>query len=358
MVDSEIDQAPVATKSGRFAAFTKLAGWKKALIVLSALLLVIAGGVAGGGFLLYQRYENKVDRAALLPDWSEDETAQSDENWASGSLNLLLLGSDSRAEEVTSGVSPIGERSDTIMLLHISKKRDRATFVSIPRDSYVEVPPGGTWDGGKNKINSAFAFGGAPLAAETVRRLTGITPDGAMVADFGSIREMVDAVNGINVCIQYRVRAIDTGKVWEPGCHDMDGATALEFVRQRHGVVGGDFGRMNNQQLVVKALISKAGNSGVLKNPLELDSLLGIAAGALTVDEKLDLRDLAFAVRDIRPGNVDFRTVPYLRADLATSAGTAVQLDPDLSTSMFQALADDTIEQWLAANPPQFQAGT
>ncbi|MBB2944092.1 LCP family protein required for cell wall assembly [Actinoplanes lutulentus] len=357
MVDSESDLAPVV-KSGRFAAFGRLAGWKKALIVLSALVLVIAGGLTGGGFYLYHRYEDKVDRAPLMPSLSAEDAKKTEENWASGPLNLLLLGSDSRAEEVTSGVSPIGERSDTIMVLHISKNRDRAVFISIPRDSYVEVPPGGSWNGGKNKINSAFAFGGTPLTAETVQKLTGVTLDGAMVADFGSIREMVDAVGGINVCIEYRVRALDTGKVWEPGCHDMDGATALEFVRQRHGVIGGDFGRMHNQQLVVKSLISKVSSSGTLTNPLELDSLLGVTAGALTVDDKLDLRDLAFAVRGIRPGDIDFRTVPYSRADLDTSAGTAVQLDAEASASMFAALAGDTIDQWLDANPPQVQAGT
>ncbi|WP_229074102.1 LCP family protein [Actinoplanes sp. DH11] len=332
--------------------FGSMPGWKKALLVLAALVLVVAGGVTGGGYFLYSRYENKVSRAELLPADSAEDVARSAANWESGPLNLLLLGSDSRAGE-SGGTSPIGERSDTIMLLHISKARDHATFVSIPRDSYVDVPAGGGWKGGKNKINSAFAFGGAPLTAKTVKELTGVTLDGAMIADFASIRDMVDAVDGVNVCIDTKVTSAHSGTVWDAGCHDMDGEVALDFVRQRYGVKGGDFGRMKNQQLVVKSLIAKVQSSGTLTNPLKLDNLLGIAADSLTVDQKLDLRDLAFAVREIRPANIDYRTVPYTTASLKTPAGSAVKLDPDLSTSMFKAIADDTVEQWISAHPAE-----
>ncbi|MEU8239852.1 LCP family protein [Actinoplanes missouriensis] len=354
-MDAENDLEPV--KPRRFAGFRKLAGWQKALIVLGVLLLVIAGGLTGTGFYLYERYDNKVSRESLLPSRSAEDVARSEENWDSGPLNLLLLGSDSRAED-PDGTSPIGERSDTIMLLHISKNRDHATLMSIPRDSYVEVPAGGSWKGGKNKINSAFAFGGAPLTAETVTKLTGITLDGAMIADFASIREMVDAVNGVNVCTYAKVTSLHTGRVWEPGCHDMDGEVALDFVRQRYSVEGGDFGRMRNQQLVVKALIAKVQSSGAMTNPLKLDSLLGIAAEALTVDDRLDLRDLAFKVRDLRPDNIDYLTVPDTGASLDTPAGSAVELDPDLSVSLFKAVAGDTVQQWLAENPGQAAPGS
>ncbi|WP_328476959.1 LCP family protein [Actinoplanes sp. NBC_00393] len=313
-------------------------------------MLVIVAGVVGGGYFLYSRYEGKVERSALLPESSAEDAAQSQRNWESGALNLLLLGSDSRAEE-DGGTSSIGERSDTIMLLHISKSRDKAAIVSIPRDSYVDVPAGGSWKGGKNKINAAFAFGGAKLTAQTVKQLTGVTLDGAMIADFAAVREMVDAVDGVNVCVPYDVRSTFSERVWNKGCHDLDGEEAEEFMRQRYEVPGGDFGRMHNQQLVVKAVIAKVSKSGALTNPLELDSLLGIAAGALTVDESLDLRDLAFAVRDIRPQSIAYATVPSSTASLRTKAGSAVQLDPKKSAAMFAAIKNDTIDQWLAANP-------
>ncbi|GAA2708514.1 LCP family protein [Actinoplanes palleronii] len=338
------------TPTGRKGRFRRRPGWQKALIVLSVLLVVVVSGVVGGGYLLVSRYSGKVDRAALLPSAPAGEAEQSKENWDSGALNLLMLGSDSRAIE-PGGTSPIGERSDTIMLVHIAKSRDKATIVSIPRDSYVDVPAGGSWKGGKNKINAAFAFGGAALTAATVRKLTGVPLDGAMIANFASIVDLVDAVDGVNVCVPYDVKSTFSAREWKQGCHDMDGDVAEEFMRQRYNVPGGDFGRIRNQQLVVKAVIAKVAKNNMLFKPLALDSLLGIAADSLTVDENLDLRDLTLAVRDIRPANITFATVPYASSNLKTPAGSAVDLDYDASTAMFAAIKNDTIDQWLLANP-------
>jgi LCP family protein required for cell wall assembly len=345
----KVEESDPAPRRGRFRA---MAGWKKALLVLSVLLVVLGGGVAGGGFFLVNRYESKVQRDDLMPVVSGADAETSKQNWESGALNLLLLGSDSRATEA-GGTSPIGERSDTIMLVHISRGRDKATIVSIPRDSYVEVPAAGNWKGGKNKINAAYAFGGAKLTATTVRQLTGVSLDGAMIANFASIVDLVDAVDGVNVCVPYDVRSTFTDKVWRKGCHDLDGANAEEFMRQRYEVPGGDFGRMYNQQLVVKAVIAKVSTKNLLNKPLQLDTLLGIAADSLTVDKSLDLRDLAFAVREIRPQSITYATVPYSSAGLKTSAGTAVRLDAKKAPQMFAAIRNDTIDQWLAANPQQ-----
>ncbi|AEV86206.1 transcriptional regulator [Actinoplanes sp. SE50] len=333
--------------------FGRRPGWQKALILIAVLVVVLTGGVAGGGLLLVDHYTGKVDRAALLPSPPADEAAQSRQNWQNGALNLLLLGSDSRAAE-PGEKSPIGERSDTIMLVHINRARDHATIVSIPRDSYVDVPAGGTWKGGKNKINAAFAFGGAALTATTVRKLTGIPLDGAMIANFASIRDLVDAVGGVDVCVPYDVKSTFSDREWKPGCHDMTGDIAEEFMRQRYNVPGGDFGRIHNQQLVVQAVISKVARNNLLYKPLALDELLGIAADSLTVDENLDLRDLVLAVRDIRPRNIAYATVPYTSANLKTPAGAAVQLDTGAAAEMFAAVGNDTIDQWLADHPQHF----
>jgi LCP family protein required for cell wall assembly len=321
--------------------------------ILVLAIVVVTGGAA---FALMHRYENRVQRSDLLGAAGGDERQQAHEqkqraeNWAGGPLNLLLLGSDSRATE-EGGTSPIGERSDTIMLVHIARARDRATIISIPRDSYVTVPAGGRWAGGKNKINAAFSFGGAPLAARTVQQLTGVPLDGALIANFASVRELVDAVDGVRVCVPYDVDSIMSDKVWAEGCHDMTGTEADEFMRQRYDVPGGDFGRMHNQQLVIKATIAKATADGLLTNPLKFDDLLITAADALTVDKDLDLRELALAVRDIRPADISYATVPYTTAGLRTPAGSAVQLDPKQAPAMFAAVRDDTIDQWLIDNP-------
>jgi LCP family protein required for cell wall assembly len=327
-------------------------GWKKALLILSVLLLLLAGGTVGGGWFLYSRYDRKVSRADLLPAEAAGGPAaeQRAQNWKSGPLNLLLLGSDSRAPE-PGEKSPIGERSDTIMLVHIAKDRGRATIVSIPRDSFVDVPAAGSWRGGKNKINAAFAYGGAPLAATTVRDLTGVPLDGAMIANFASIHELVDAVDGVNVCIPYDVHSTFSTRVWRSGCHAMGGDEAEEFMRQRHDVPGGDFGRMYNQQLVVKGVIAKVSKGDLLTDPIKFDNLMVAVAGALTVDKSLDLQQLALAVRGIRPQNITYATVPYTTASLKTFAGTAVRLDDRKAAGMFAAIRDDTIDRWLAEHP-------
>jgi LCP family protein required for cell wall assembly len=327
--------------------FRSLPGWQKTLVVLIAILLVFAVVAAAGSYALMSRYEGRTNQADILGGFAEPKDRQ---HWESGPLDLLLLGSDSRDGEPDEG-RYTGQRSDTIMLVHLSRNLDRATIVSIPRDSYVYVPAAGGWGGGMNKLNAAFAFGGAPLAARTITRLTGVKFDGALIADFAGISKMVDAVDGVRVCLPYTVRSAFSERVWEKGCHEIDGEEAEELMRQRRNVPGGDFGRIHDQQLVVKAIAEKVSAEGMLSNPLRLDDLLVTAAEALTIDKNLDLRELALDARRIKPANIKFATVPYTSASLKTHAGSAVKLDKDKAKALFAALRDDTIQEWLAENP-------
>lgn len=338
---------PATPEQRRTRGFRSLKRWQRGLIVL--LTLVLTGSICGGigALALVSRYEGKAKHEDLLGPVAGPKDEQ---RWTSGPLDLLLLGSDSRQGEPDEGRFP-GQRSDTIMLVHLSKNLDHATIVSIPRDSYVYVPPAGMWTGGMNKLNAAFAFGGAPHAANTITRLTGVKFDGALIANFASINKMVDAVDGVRVCTPYTVSSTFSSKVWEKGCHAFDGVEAEEFVRQRKGVPGGDFGRIYDQQLVVKAIAEKVSADGMLTNPLELDKLLATAAESLTIDKNLDLKDLAFTARRIKPSNLKFATVPYTTASLKTSAGSAVKLDDAKAQEMFAAMRDDTIQEWLAAHP-------
>jgi len=331
----------------RARGFRSWPRWRKVLLIV-LLVGLVAGLCAGAGaFALINRYESKAQHEDLLGPAAQPRDEQ---RWKKGPLNLLLLGSDSREGEPDEGRFG-GQRSDTIMIVHLSKNLDRATIVSIPRDSYVYVPAAGGWNGGMNKLNAAFAFGGAPHAAQTITRLTGVKFDGALIANFASINKMVDAVDGVRVCIPYTVRSTFSDRVWEKGCHDLDGEEAEEFMRQRKAVPGGDFGRIHDQQLVVKAVAEKVSAERMLTNPLRLDELLVTAAEALTIDKSLDLKELALTVRRIKPSNMSFATVPYTSASLKTHAGSAVKLDDAKAKEMFAAIRDDTIQQWLAANP-------
>lgn len=334
--------APAPRAGGRFR---RLPGWAKALIVLGSILLGLSGVCLSAAWMLVHRYESQVRQEDIIGGIA---SPQQQRHLASGGINLLLLGSDSRQGEADAARIP-GQRSDTIMLVHIAASRDKAAVISIPRDSFVNIPPGGGWRGGMNKINAAFAYGGAPLVAKTVAQLTGVSLDGAAIANFAGVRAMVDAVDGVNVCLDNTVRS-SSGRVWSAGCQRMDGAAAEEFMRERQNVPGGDFGRMKDQQLVVRAIVEKASTEALLSNPVRTDKLLMTAARSLTIDKSLNLREILSITRGIQPSAVQYATVPYRNADLRTFAGSSVELDPDRSAAMFAAIRDDTIDQWIINN--------
>jgi LCP family protein required for cell wall assembly len=333
-------------KKGRFR---KLPKWQRVLIILGIAVFSLVGGGTAAAYGLLHRYESAVHQDDLMGDAAVPREVQQ-EHWKSGPLNFLLLGSDSREGETDKGVVA-GERSDTIMLMHISAKRDSAAIISIPRDSYVMIPESKGRKAGMNKLNAAYAFGGAPLAAKTVSLLTGITLDGAMIVNFAGIRKMVDAVDGVEVCVDYDVKSTFSNTRWKKGCHNMNGKNAEEFVRSRKGVPGGDFGRMHDQQLVVSGIINKVSQGDVLSNPLKFDKLVVTAAQSLTVDKSIDLRTLAMSVKTIRPENVKFGTAPFSNPGLKTPVGSAVELDAVKDKELFDAIKNDTMAAYFAANP-------
>ena len=317
----------------------------KLLIVFGSLMMLFSSGVLAAVYGLSDRYDSKATHTDILSGVPHAQKAAAD-----GPLNYLVLGTDSRVQDDT------GSRSDTILLVHVNKGLSSAVIVSIPRDSYVDVPAGGSWKGGKNKINSAFAFGGPALAAKTIYNLTKIPLDGAMVINFAGVVDMVNAVGGVHVCVPYDVPNYFQGDYpqykngWKKGCHDMQGEEAEIFMRQRHDVPGGDFGRMKSQQLVMKALADKATSSGVVTNPDRLDALLSTAAKSLTIDKSMNLRDMAFALKGIKSDNITFATAPY-KGTMNTPAGSSVQLDDAACQSLFQAVLNDKAGEWLAAHP-------
>jgi LCP family protein required for cell wall assembly len=237
------------------------------------------------------------------------------------------------------------------MILHVSRNLQSAFIASIPRDSYVDIPASGDWKGGKNKINSAFAFGGAKLAAKTVFNLTKVPLDGAMIVYMTGVGEMVKELGDVNVCVDEPVRSNDGSKVWTKGCHDMKSDEALEFMRQRKQLRGGDFSRIHDQQLVIKALATKIFTKGMLTDPVELDKLVSLAAESVTVDQDMNIRDLVFAMKGIKPANIKFATAPFTNASLKTDAGEAVELDLKGTQELFQAVIDDKTDAWLTAHP-------
>ncbi len=345
--DNSSDSTPSASTRSEKAGRKKSPWYLKALVITGATLMVVSVGTYAAFIGLVNRYEDKVERQDILEGVPMPQVAPGAQN---APMNFLMLGSDSRDEESTEQADSTGSRSDTIMIVHIDKDRRGAFIVSIPRDSSVNVPAGGRWRGGKNKVNAAFSFGGANLTAKTVYELSNVPLNGAVIVNFAGVHAMISAVGGVHVCIPYTVKSSFTSKVWEKGCHDMGPEEAEEFMRQRKGTPGGDLGRIKNQQHVLKALADKATQAGMLTNPVKLDRLLTTTAESLTIDKNMNIRDLAFALKGIDSSNIKFATVP-IRGTITTDAGSSVELDDIGAQELFAAIREDRTDAWLAAHP-------
>ncbi|CAM3633043.1 LCP family protein [Nocardiopsis rhodophaea] len=260
-----------------------------------------------------------------------------------GAVNVLLIGSDSRAgvdDKEKPGVGHVdGQRSDTMMLVHLNNDRDRITVIGIPRDSWVDVP-----GHGKNKINSAYAFGGPQLTVRTVESLTRVRVDHYVEVDFTGFVDVVDALDGIEVCLPEPISDPKAGLDMDAGTHKVNGDQALGFARTRK-TAGGDLDRIDRQQLVMSALLDKALDSNTLSDPGRFTAFLDSALSSITVDEGLDtttINELAGQMRDIGLDDVSFTQVPLDDTAYWTPRGdVAVTWNRAAASAMFAQIAAD-----------------
>ncbi|WP_084487115.1 LCP family protein [Nocardia sienata] len=312
---------PAAPPSRRPRRKRHIGRWFLA-IALALLALLIYGVV---------KVDGSLTRIDALTDYEDRVGNTAGTNW-------LLVGSDSRAglsEEQTSGLATGGEvgdpRTDTIILVHVPPS-GRTTLVSLPRDSYVAIP-----GYGQDKLNAAFAFGGAPLLTETVETATGLRIDHYAEIGFAGFAGVVDALGGIDVCVPQAINDPLAGIDLPAGCQELNGPQALGFVRSRATALA-DIDRMNNQRLFLSALLEKATSPATLANPFALWPMVSDTAGSLTVDKGdhiWDLARLAWALR----GDTLATTVPVGGFTDTDSGNVLLWADPD-ADRFFQALAD------------------
>ncbi|WP_345015652.1 LCP family protein [Streptomyces shaanxiensis] len=215
-----------------------------------------------------------------------------------GSLNILVLGSDSRSGEENQelgGGSSTGARSDTAMVVHIDAGRTEATVVSIPRDTLVTRPSCPLSSGGSTEVaystmfNSAYAIGGPVCAVATVESVTGIRMDHYIEIDFSGFAKLVDALGGVTVTTDEDIDDEDSHLQLEAGTHHLDGEQALALARTRHGIGdGSDLGRIGLQQKLVKALLDQISTTSLLTDPTRLYRVADAVTGSLTTDTGLD----------------------------------------------------------------------
>lgn len=301
------------------------------MIFLAALTAIIGGGAW---------LDSSLRRVSVFSEYAERPVEAAGTTW-------LLVGSDSREgltpeqqAEWTTGDDMGNGRTDTIMVVHIPSLTSSGptTMVSIPRDSYVDIP-----GYGKDKINAAFAQGGASLLAQTVEEATGLHLDHYAELGFGGFAGVVDALGGVQICPSEPIDDELAGIDLPAGCQTVDGRNALGYVRTR-ATPRADLDRMVHQRQFMSALMNRADSPAVWLNPWRWYSVRQAAVAALTVDDGAHVWDLMRLGWGLH-GSTTNVTVPV--AELTSnSSGSVVVWDSDKSAQLFDALRTD------AAIPP------
>lgn len=259
---------------------------------------------------------------------------------AGEALNILIIGTDSRDLSVERG------RSDVIILAHVDNDRSRVDLVHFPRDLFV--PIAGT--GGSSKINAAYAYGGAPLLVQTLQPLINVPIDHVAITNFDNFKAMTDAIGGV------QVQVTEAGGGFSTGTHHMNGEQGLRFVRERYSLSQGDISRGERQMQFVKGVMNKALSRETLTNPARLARFVDAASTNLTVDADLrvsDMRDLGFAMRDVRGGDIHFWTAPWNGIDMHPVAGSIVVMASEQMQSLSQHLQNDSMDSYVDTVSPR-----
>lgn len=251
----------------------------------------------------------------------------------------LIVGSDKREKGAIDDPTE-GQRSDTIMLLHVPES-GKPALVSLPRDAYVKIP-----DNGSGKLNSAYSIGGPKLLVRTVEELSSLKVDHYVEVSMGGVQSLVEAVGGVNLCYDADVNDRDSGMVWEKGCHDADGPTALAFSRMRKADPLGDIGRALRQRQVVSKVVSKAASPSTFVNPMRQRALVGTVAEHLTVDPDTGMIALGRAglsIRNVMGPDGLMGAPPISDMNYRVNRQSAVRLDPNKIDGFFEKLRQGSL---------------
>ncbi|MFJ9345700.1 LCP family protein [Streptomyces sp. NPDC101237] len=285
-------------RAGRRSRWLKIAGF--------TLAGVVTLGLAGAGWV-YRHLDDNIRSVDINSALGDDRPARavttptataSASPLPTGSVNILVLGSDSRSgkeNQKLGGGHSGGARSDTAMVVHVDAGRTEATVVSIPRDTLVTRPSCPLSSGGHTSVapgamfNSAYSVGGAVCAVKTVESITGVRMDHYLEIDFSGFAKLVDALGGVTVTTAQDIDDDDSHLHLAKGTHHLDGTTALALARTRHGIGdGSDLGRIGLQQKLVKALLDRMASIGLLSSPARLYEVADAVTASLTTDTGLD----------------------------------------------------------------------
>ena len=318
--------------------------WGRIALVAFALIALLAGSGILVGYLWFKGVDNGLKRQDPFSQLEGRPPKVVD-----GSLNILLLGSDSRDPDRNSdGVS--GERTDTIVIMHIPASHDHAYLVSIPRDTWVHIPKSQDGQNGDTmaKINAAYAWGGMPLMVQTVEEYSGVRMDHVAVIDFGGFVKVTDAVGGVDMNVDQAINSIHPPyRHFNAGLQHFNGEEALDYVRQRYQFADGDFTRIKHQQMFLKALMDKAISMGTVTNIGNLKDFVSSVASAMTVDQDFSLIDLGWQFHSLRSSDLTFLVSPNLGSGTVGDQSVVLS-DKKNALPFYSAMTNDTLGQWVA----------
>ena len=301
--------------------------------VISALVFALSFSITGA-FLVYHDLSSRVNNISTAKKLGRTPP----DSYSGRPINILIIGSDSRTGEANQALindGSEGERSDTAMVMHISKDRSHVNVVSIPRDLIVDVPACEHKDGTQSRpqrvqFNWAYSIGGedgdrtsAVLCTwKTVEKLSGMRIDESVVVDFSGFASMIDALGGINVYIPTEIHdQRNSGLELEPGCVHFDGKQALGYARVRHGVQGSDgsdLQRIERQQAVMGIMMRTALQKNMLTSLNQLYDFIGSGLSSLSISDGIssvsEMAGLGWSLQSLKPENLRFVTLPVYPA--------------------------------------------
>ena len=304
----------------------KRSWWKIGLGSVAAVSLVLAGFV---GFNVWQLSRTLNSAAVEVYDLDGSLYQAPTAEELQGPLNILLIGSDTRANQEANYGSSTANLADVIMLLHVNEARDNAVVMSFPRDLLIPIPDCIPEDnrpsryGDQMQINQTLDLAGPSCVLDAVQQLSGISIPHLGLIDFKGVIGMSEAIGGVEVCVANPINDPYSQLTLDAGTHLLEGEQALAFLRTRYGVGdGSDLSRISNQQVFLTSLVRKVMDEDILTSPIRLYSLASAAAQNMRLSQSLTKLDTMVAMaRELN--DVELESISFLRLPVYDLEGDA-----------------------------------
>jgi LCP family protein required for cell wall assembly len=311
--------------------------WRPVLVALAGVLVLALVGVGVYAWRVDRGLTSNINRGIDLPSGDARPTAAPD----TGTLNYVLLGSDSRDPE-----NAADGRSDSIMVVHLNEQRDKAYIISFPRDMYVDIP-----GHGKDKINAAYLLGGPPLTVQTLEALTGVRMDHVALIGLEGFIRLTEDLGGVTVTNKTAFRS--HGFAYPKGKITIAGEEALWFVRERKSLPEGDLDRAENQRKVIRAIVAKGLSADVISDPARFTTFVSNLARHVTVDNSLtdaEIRRTALSLR-LKADDIELLQAPISGFDTTSDGQSIDVVDTAKLAELSEALQNDTMQAYVEKYP-------